>query len=226
MFNETTRKIEELLKLKRQVAALRFITYKKEYDDLEINEFKGKNRLCGFVSLGGKNKHFKVKKDYFSCSNGPKQVGMTKSKEIESSGRLLANCGLYSDFSIAREVTDSLNKIPQEIYGLEIGPITQMGKVDLVVIIGMTEQIMQVIHGYTYFYGVPSNTISVGNAAMCSDLVSKPFMKNDINLSFMCCGARTSTVSDFGELAVGMPINIYRNVSNSILKILENEEEI
>ena len=217
-----THGVEETLNLQRKIVGIRFITYEQEYNNLEVEEYKWKNRLCGFVSIGGKNKHFKIKKENFLCLSGPKQLGMMKHEEIESSGRVMANCGLYSDFSIAREVSNSFNKISQEIYGVEIGPISKIENADVVVIIGIAEQIMQVIQAYTYFYGVPSNTVSVGNAAMCSDLVSKPFMKNDINLSFMCCGARTSTGSKQGELAVGMPINIYRNVSKSILKLQNN----
>lgn len=34
----------------------------------------------------------------------------------------------------------------------------------------------------------------------------------------MCCGARTSTVSDFGELGVGMPSHMFKRVAEGVLK--------
>ena len=57
-----------------------------------------------------------------------------------------------------------------------------------------------------------------------SDLVAKPFVRNDINVSLMCCGARTSTVSDEGELGIGMPVNMFEGVSEGILKVFGNNK--
>lgn len=48
-------------------------------------------------------------------------------------------------------------------------------------------------------------------------MTAKPFMRNDINLSVMCCGARTSTVSGHGELGVGMPSHMFRYVADGVL---------
>ena len=110
-------------------------------------------------------------------------------------------------------------RISQEIYGLEIGPLAEMSEADVVVMLGMSEQMMKVVRGYAYCYGCPRNFVSVGNAAMCSDLVAKPFVRNDINVSLMCCGARTSMVSDEGELGIGMPVNRFQGVSEGILKV-------
>jgi len=147
---------------------------------------------------------------------------MREESERMHSGQLMSHCGLYSDLGIAREVCKNTMPIPQKIYGLEIGPLAEMEEADVVIVIGMAEQIMHIVEGYTYHYGVPQPFISVGNCAMCSDMTSKPFMRNDLNLSLMCCGARTSTASDFGELGVGMPAHMFRYVADGVMKLIHH----
>ncbi len=179
----------------------------------------GKNRLCGFVNKATKGSFIKVHSDNFSCTSGPNLTGMIPPTEQQISGQILYHCGLYNDLSISREVSESFKRIPQSIHGLEIGPIEDMNNAEIIIIIAFAEQIMRIIEGYSYHYGVPKPYVTIGNAAMCSDMTSKPFMKNDINLSLMCCGARTSTRSNFGELGIGMPSHMFKHIAESILEI-------
>lgn len=219
MENERITRITEELKLDRQITGVRFLVYKKDYETCTSEAFHGKLRLCGFVNKANHGACIKVKLENFSCTGGPNQSGMSPAPEKHISGQGMKHCGLYSDLSIAREICSSFQRIPQKIYGLEIAPLSKMEDADVVIILGMAEQIMRVIQGYTYHYGTPKPFVSVGNGAMCSDMVSKPFMRNDINLSLMCCGARTSTVSDPGELGVGMPSHMFRYIADGILQI-------
>lgn len=216
------KEVEKGLNLERKIVGIKFLVYKQEYDKSIAKPFKGRMRLCGFVNKSNYGEHIKVKVDNFACPGGPHQLGLMPQSEIDLSGQGLYHCGLYSDLSISREVSESFMRIPQKIYGLEIGPLDNIDNADIVIILGWAEQIMKIVKGYVYHYGVPNSFITVGNAAMCSDLVAKPFMKNDINLSLMCCGARTSTKSNHGELGVGMPLHIFKEVAIGVLKTINN----
>lgn len=222
MENERIVKVSEELALTRQIVGIRFLVYKKDYNDSTAEAFHGKMRLCGFVNKANHGTKIKVNLDNFSCTGGPNQTGMSPAPEKHISGQGMKHCGLYSDLGIGREICESFNRIPQKIYGMEIGPLSELDDADVVIIIGMAEQIMRVMEGYSYHYGVPKPLISVGNGAMCSDMTAKPFMRNDINLSLMCCGARTSTISDLGELGVGMPSHMFRYVADGILSMKKN----
>lgn len=213
--------LSKVLSLSRQIVGVRFLVYKKDYDDCPAEPYKGKIRLCGFVNKAGHGSRLKVHVGNFSCTGGTNQTGMSKALETELSGQSMAHCGLYSDLSIARQVVDSFSRIPQTVYGLEIAPLSQMEDADVVIILGFAEQIMYVMQGYSWHYGVPKPLVSVGNGAMCSDMVAKPFMRNDINLSLMCCGARTSTVSDHGELGVGMPSHMFPFIVDGTIEVLK-----
>ena len=223
MENERITKLMKELNLTRQIVGVRFLVYQKEYHDCSAEAFQGKLRLCGFVNKANHGERIKVNIDNFSCTGGPNQSGMSLAPEKHISGQGMKYCGLYSDLGIGREICESFNRIPQKIYGMEIGPLSEMSDADVVIILGMAEQIMRIMQGYTYHYGVPAPLVSVGNGAMCSDMVSKPFMRNDINLSLMCCGARTSTISDLGELGVGMPSHMFRYVADGVFNTKETE---
>lgn len=221
MENDRVAKVTEELGLDRQIVGIRFLVYEKDYDDSTAEAVNGKNRLCGFVNRANHGKKMKVKLDNFSCGGGPNQTGMNQAPDSHVSGQGMKHCGLYSDLGIGRAVCESFSRIQQKIYGMEVSPLSEMQDADVVIVLGMAEQIMRVMEGYAYHYGVPKPFISVGNGAMCSDMTAKPFMRNDINLSLMCCGARTSTVSDLGELGVGMPSHMFRYVADGILKTAE-----
>ena len=218
---ERIEKITDILHLERHIVGIRFLVYKKDFENSTAKATGSKTRLCGFVNKANRGEKNKVVLENFTCTGGPNQTGMSKAPEEHISGQGMKYCGLYSDLSIGREICDSFNRIPQKIYGLEIGPLSQMEDADVVIIIGMAEQIMKIMEGYAYHYGVPKPLITAGNGAMCSDLTAKPFMRNDINLSVMCCGARTSTVSHPGELGVGMPSHMFREVADGVIKISE-----
>lgn len=222
MEQERIKSISEKLELKREIVGIRFLVYEQDYDACSAEQAGIKTRLCGFVNRATHGKRTKVVSENFTCSSGPELTGMREESERMHSGQLMSHCGLYSDLGIAREVCKNTMPIPQKIYGLEIGPLAEMEEADVVIIIGMAEQIMHIVEGYTYHYGVPQPFISVGNCAMCSDMTSKPFMRNDLNLSLMCCGARTSTVSDFGELGVGMPAHMFRYVADGVMKLIHH----
>lgn len=53
---------------------------------------------------------------------------------------------------------------------------------------------------------------------MCSDLIAKPFTNNDINISFMCKGARLFTQCSDGELAAAVPVQMFDSLVDGILK--------
>lgn len=217
MEQEKIKVISDKLQLKREIVGIRFLVYQQDYEECSAEPAKIKARLCGFVNRATHGIRQKVVSESFTCSNGAELTGIRKESEKMVSGQLMKHCGLYSDLGIAREISENMMPIPQTIYGLEVGPLSEMQEADVVIIIGMAEQIMHIVEGYTYHYGVPQPYLSVGNGAMCSDMTAKPFMRNDMNLSLMCCGARTSTVSDFGELGVGMPSHMFKYVAEGVM---------
>lgn len=219
MENIRVEKVINELDLKREIVGIRFLVYERDYENSEAEATTRVNRLCGHVNKAGRGSKIKLKVENFSCGGGPNQTGMRPTPENYVSGQIMKYTELYEDLAIGRAVCDSYHRIPQKISGLEIGPLKDMDDADVVIIIAMAEQIMRVLEGYAYHYGTPKPFTCVGNGAMCGDLTSNPFMKNDINLSLMCCGARSSTASALGELGVGMPSHMFKYVADGIMSL-------
>ena len=76
---------------------------------------------------------------------------------------------------------------------------------------------MRIMQGYAYKKGMPQNLRSFGNQAMCSDLTSKPFYENDINISFLCAGARLYGRFSESQLGIGMPIGLFDAVVDGVI---------
>lgn len=221
MENIRIEKVVKELKLEREIVGIHFLVYENDYNKCDAEPTSKINRLCGHVNKANHGMKIKVRLENFSCGGGPNQTGIRPTPECYISGQIMKYTELYQDLAIGRSVCDSYKRIPQKIYGLEIGPLKEMSDADVVIIIAMAEQIMRIMEGYAYHFGTPKPFTSVGNGAMCGDLTSNPFMKNDINLSVMCCGARTSTVSSSGELGVGMPSHIFKYIADGIINISE-----
>ena len=91
---------------------------------------------------------------------------------------------------------------------------------DLVIMVASAQTVMRIFQGYAYKYGAPENLSFYSNQAMCSDMTSKVFHTNDINMSLMCNGTRRYGKFDDGELAVSLPINMFDTLSDGIIETI------
>ena len=206
------------LGLTRKVVGVKFIFLPEEYDDLEVDEPDRKGTFCALTGKAMKGSTTKAKLDYFICNGGPEMFGMMPICSYVDSCKQYSKYKLYKDAAIARQVQEDLCKINQKIYGVLVGPIDEMEDADVVMFLCNGWQIMRVVHGYGYRNGMPKNMSTIGVQGICSDLVSRPYVCNDINISAMCIGARANTGADDGEMGVGMPIHIFEELMEGVLK--------
>ena len=219
------KRLEKALSLKRNIVGVHFLAYKMEYDESPVAPSEKRGSFCSFVNRASRGEHFKINAQHFTCQGGASSIGVTEETEDRRTGRLYQHCGLYSSHAIARLVNSSMNHIPHKIYGVEIGPLSAVESADVVIIIATAKQCMRLIQGYTYEYGPATHLSTVGNQAACSDLCAKPFVNNDLNISFMCCGMRMCTQADDGEMGVGLPIQMFSKVTNGVLQTLNLTEQ-
>lgn len=243
MKEKEIKKLELALGLKREIIGVKFIFIKEEYDDLKIKEMEKRNTFCGAAALAMNGKMLKAKLDCFTCQGGPEMLGMKTVSNYVKSGKQFSIFRLYEDMAVAREVQNDLCFVDQKIYGIIVGPLKEMEDADVAMFICSAWQGMRVIQGYTYHYGMAKNIGMIGNQGICSDLVARPYMKNDLNISVMCLGARMHTKAEDGEIGIGMPIRMLWTVINGVIKtinpamedrrkeelierMMENEEEL
>lgn len=218
-------RLKKALLLERNIVGVKFIAYKEEwyaYDAKSLDDKK--TTFCSIVRYGLEGEVVKANSNNFRCRGGAQSLGIIDKPEAIKSGRVYKACGLYKSHSIARQVLEGMTHIGHKIYGVVVGPLEKIEEADTVIILGNAKQMMRIIQGYTYEYGVCKNLSTVGNQAMCSDLVSKPFRNNDLNLSLLCCGARIFSHADDGEMGVGFPIQMFNPIANGVLETLNVTE--
>lgn len=220
MKKELIEKLKIALDLKRQIVGVRFLFIEEEYVDYEAKEIENSPSFCGMIAQAMNGKTVKGRYDSFGCQGGPEMLGMKKIPNYVRSGKQFETFRLYEDMAIARQVQNELCFVEQKIYGVVAAPLDEMSEADVVLFLGNAWQMMRVIQGYTYHHGMAKNIGMIGNQGICSDLVSRPYMKNDLNISLLCVGARLNTRAEDGELGVGMPTHLFEDIAKGVLETI------
>lgn len=214
-------RLEKMLGLKGNIVGVKFIPYKAEYEALDdVPQLTKRVTYCNMVKRARDGAVFKAKKDNFFCVYSAFALGIEEPGTSVTSGRNFLASKLYETNAVSRRAYESMDYLHQDIYGVVVGALKELKDADVVIIVCTAQQVMRIMQGYAYKYGMPRSLRSFGNQAMCSDLTSKPFFSNDINVSFMCKGARMYMQCDDGELGIGLPVGLFDSIAEGVLMTL------
>jgi uncharacterized protein (DUF169 family) len=211
-------RVIKALGLRHGIIGVKFIWLREEYEKCPAKPLKGKITVCAMAKKAMDGIWFKSKGENFGCLFGSYAIGINKPDLMDACGQSVAQCGLYEDYGISRQIMEGMRYLDHKVYGLEMAPLKEMREADIVIIMAEAYQIMRIMQGYAYKQGNPRNLCSVGNQAVCSDLIAKPFASHDINISFMCKGARLFTQCGDGEMAVAVPAGLFGILAEGILR--------
>ncbi len=218
MKSENVRKLDIALNLRKKIIGVKFIDFKEDFDAIDVELSERKGSICFHAREAMDGELFKIVKENVICDYGKFALGLKKPDSTIVEGRSFEYCGLSETNSIGKNIVASMKYIDHTIYGLIMGPLASLEDADIVIITDYAETIMRVMQGYAYKYGNPEKLSFFGNQAMCADLISKPHSNNDINISLMCKGARTYGRFDRGEIGVSIPIAMFDNLVDGIIK--------
>lgn len=213
-----------LVGLTRRIGGVKFIECQDDYDALDVPEQKGTTCYLGRKALDGY--HIKADEAHVACAYGAYAVGIQKAPPHIVAGQSYAACGLYRSKGVARSIVGDIHFLDQEIYGLELGPLEEIGDADIAFLACNTRQAMRIFQGYAYGFGAPKNINFFGNQAMCGDLLAKPFYHHDINLSLFCEGARKYGGYTDGEVGISMPGDMFYDVACGVYETVDAVENV
>lgn len=216
-------RVHKALGLQRQIIGVRFLVFKKEYD-LSNATTETKTSLCQMAADAGTGKCVKANAESLRCLDGAYATGILDIPEETASGRACNKTGRYESFAVARQIFESRQFIPQKIYGIELSPLISMEDADLAIIIGTAKDIMRVMQGYAKYYGAAANILTTGTYGICSELISKPLMNNDINISLLSRDARKNGGFSMQEMGASIPIHMLQHVLDGILETVNLTE--
>ena len=170
--------------------------------------------------------------DNFGCFGGARALGIVDIDTFYQSGRFFAPRGLYKDLATSRYVTEKIERINCEVYGLWVGPLKECSVApDVIIILAKPYQIMRLVQGYTYTYGTCKNIKMAGNQAICAESTAHPYNYNDMNLSSGCKGTRNSGMNE-DEMSLGIVYSKFAGLIDglcmtiSAIETNDNKEKI
>lgn len=220
MYCIETNRMKKALLLRREIIGVRFLYFKHEYDQLDVESYTSKTSYCLMVKKAMGGKHFKASKDHFACRCALEALGLGEEMPCVESGERYYSIKLHESRSVARAVTQNIARIRQQIYGIEIGPLEMLEEVDVVIFMVDGFQLMRVVEGHAYKIGTPKDFLMNGNQGVCADLTAAPFIKNGMNISPLCSGTRKMCKWENDEMGVGMPIQLFPTIVDGVLKTL------
>ena len=154
--------------------------------------------------------------------------GLGPLNPCNSKGENWARLGLYKDAELSRTVRGELVYLPQKYFGVTVAPVEkQSGFPDVVLIVSNPYNVMRIVQGYAYSYGMPKSVNLIGNQAVCLECTARPYAVKDMNLSLLCIGTRHRAGWEDEEMAVGIPGEQFADVVTGLMSTLnqmENDE--
>lgn len=223
MDNLQITRVSKALGLENKILGLRFLVLEKEYNDSLAEEHEGLS-LCSLVKLACRGKSVKCNASTIGCDDAAYAMGLKEVPEYVYSGRKEYEDRKYLSKSIAFQVQNEKKYIPQKIYGAIISPLEEIENPDIVIVIATAKDMMRLTQGYSRYYGVNKNLLSIGVQGICSELVSKPFMNNDLNVSLLSNCCRKLTDFSAGCMGASFPIHLAENIFRGILETVNLTE--
>ena len=206
-------KINCALRLKRQVAGVRFLFDEEAFDSANAPALTARMPYCVMVKRAMGGHSIKAVLDNFGCRASARALGIIPPDELFSSGRHYNNLELYQDLAVSKNIQQNMTLCRHQAYGIMVKPLASFSSPpDVVLVVVSPFQAMRIIQAFTYHFGYHTDFRMAGNQALCSECTAHPFENNTINVSMLCAGTRFMAGWGDDELAVGFPFNKFEPI--------------
>lgn len=206
-----------VLELERKIVGVKLVHSKQEYDKFEGKELKSPLSYCVGVKTAMNGTPIKLTQSTSGCAGSSRALGLIEATEDFYNGKGGYNLGLYKNQDISASVSKQIKICPSKTYGIIMKPLELFeAEPDVVLIVANSKNVMRIIQGYTYMYGIQPNYSLTGNQAVCVECTSYPIMTDHINISLFCSGTRFLAKWKDTEMAVGIPYDKFSQVIEGV----------
>ncbi|WP_300410300.1 DUF169 domain-containing protein [Lagierella sp.] len=218
-FTDIVKEINALLELDRQVVGVQFHKTKEDYDRGQGRERETMISYCSSVRDASKGKCLKLRLKNFACLAAAKACGLYPVTEDDRNGTNRVGFGAYKDLEVSKDVSEDMVYIEEENYGVSIMPLVEFEtNPDVIIIVSKPFQMMRLAQGYAYSYGQLKDIKLAGMQAVCQELTSYPYIKDDVNMSMMCSGTRMLSQWNDDEMGMGIPFKYFEGIVEGLRK--------
>lgn len=213
------------LKLERKLVGVRLITTAAEFTEIEARIPKNPLNYCAMVKAATGGHTFKATTEHFACKSGPRVLGINPEDTQNSNGETWARLGLYANSTVSSSVRHSLIYSQQKKYGVLVQPLEKFTELpDVIICVTIPYNIMRIIQGYAYHYGIPKNICMIGNQAVCLEATANPYITQDMNVTMLCIGTRHRTGWKDTEMAAGIPGHQWLSIVDGVMQTINPME--
>jgi uncharacterized protein (DUF169 family) len=225
--NDFRRAVDRLycsLELERRAVGVAFVYSEEAFNREEILLPKKPINYCQMVSAASYGHAMKATKDEIKCMSGCRTLGLSHLDEKNANGENWARLGLYKDETIAKSIRESLTYNKKDVYGIIVKPLEMYEECpDVILIVSVPYQIMRIMQGYAYSYGMPTVNM-LGNQAICYEATARVHVTNEINCSLLCIGTRHRSSWKDDEMVVGIPKSKFIDTVSGIWQTINSME--
>jgi len=211
------KKAYALLELERKIVGVKLAKSKEEFQRFEAKEIASPLAYCVAVKIAMMGTAIKFTKEKSGCGGSTRALGLAIPSKGFYDGTEGCKLGLYENEKIAATVSAKMKLCPADTYGVIVKPLDLFEEEpNLVLMVSNSKNVMRIIQGYTYVFGMQPKFNLTGNQAMCVECSSYPLMTDDINISLFCSGTRFLAKWKDTEVAVGMPYHKFSKVIEGV----------
>lgn len=204
----TVKKANALLKLDRQIVGVKLVNTKEEFEKYQAITAVAPISYCVAVKSATLGHSLKFTVENSGCGGSTRALGLQAPTENFYNGKDGCRLGLYCDEELSANVASKMKICEPGTYGVIVKPLEKFegeGRPDVVLIVAEPRNIMRIIQGYTYFYGMQESFCMSGNQAVCVEATALPMITQEINVSMFCSGTRFLAGWNDSEMVVGIP---------------------
>ncbi len=216
-----------MLDLSRKIVGVKLIKTPEEFEIIDAIKISRPLSYCMAVKSATCGYSIKFNKETSDCEGSTRALGLEEPSYDYFNGTEGCKLGLFKDKEIAMTTASETSNIFAYTYGVLVQPIEKYGPniyPDVVLIISYPREMMRVIQGYTYHYGITKNISMSGNQGICVETTAYPLINDTINVSFLCSGTRFLANWSKDEVAIGMPFHMFSNVVNGVYHTINSVE--
>lgn len=211
------KKLYTYLDMKREVAGIKFLFTKEEFDEFPAEAFDSKMAYCTIVRDAMRGVSKKARVENFACMSAAKALGLDEVTPLDDSGKGRVEIGTYKNLCIGRSVSKDMVYCKHQIYGVAIMPLKEFKtEPDVAIIVSEPFNIMRLVQGYAYHNGQVKDVKLAGMQAICQECTSYPFENNCINISMLCAGTRLLSQWKKSEMGMGMPFYMFDEIIDGL----------
>jgi uncharacterized protein (DUF169 family) len=206
-----------VLETDRGIVGVKLVRTREAYDFYKARDIAKPLAYCVCVKSAMHGAALKFTARTSGCMGSTRALGLEKPGDDFLDGSEGVMLGLFAEKALAGDVARKMAINANPVYGAIVKPLERFETApDVVLVVTDTRNLMRLIQGYTYTYGLQAHFNMTGNQAVCVESTVYPLQTGRINVSMFCSGTRYLAKWKNSEAMAGIPFDKFAGVIEGV----------